>query len=116
MKYPKEVPVLEPGQVGAWTLAIEDDQPNCALGWRNHLLMGDVNADLDNGDQFCKAYIRCANQLRGPVDNRTVASTNNYAGAEDRALLVNAAFAALGYVVGQQPEAVKLARKAGFKV
>ena len=110
-KYPKEVPVVEPGDVGRLQYTHDDGSPCCAFGWIDVYLN-----DSPGGVQLAvNAYMRCAREKK--LKSCGVASINDsIRSPATRALLVNAAFAALGYVLGQQPEAVKLARKAGYDV
>ena len=64
-----------------------------------------------------KAYSRCAKASCATYCGVTVLSINDSISNPNlRALLVNATWAALGYVVNQSPAAVRLARKAGFEV
>lgn len=107
MQWPESVTVVEPGMVGARTAFYSNGAPCCALGWAKR---SDV---LDENDTFLGAYLNCAGALIGDHIIRSVVYVNDrLLDSHQRALVYNAAMAYLGYVVNQDPEAVKLANKA----
>lgn len=112
MRYPKEIPVLRSGQVGRYALT-KRGGPYCAIGWFNYILQN--TGDTPISTKLRKTYRKCA--IAAGILNHGIMSTNDgIRSPATRALLVNAAFAAIGYVVGQDKKAVKLAKKAGYTV
>ena len=115
--WPDEVTVVKPGMVGRHKFSHADNSPCCAYGWLGYEVYGDPElwSAPDFVLPFQVKYQACAKQLTG-VAGRCVTDINDDLGQDDRALLVNATWAALGYVVGQNRKAIALARKAGFDV
>lgn len=107
MQWPESVTVVEPGMVGVGVVFYATGAPCCALGWAKRAGI------LEHHDLFLEAYLNCARALIEQYFMQSVAYTNDrMLDKQQRALVYNAAMAYLGYVVGQDSEAVKLAKKA----
>lgn len=125
MKYPDEMPVLEKSDIHAGSVWKNSECPNCALGWFDYAFSEDqrrmkpyvFSPAWRHHSRLAKAYRKIAETLLGVSLVPSVGLINDERLSEgQRALVFNATCAALGYIVGQDPAAVKLARKAGFKV
>lgn len=125
--WPETVSVVNPGDVGVNSYRRVSGKPCCAVGWA--VSDGAIPSYHPSGSSslraklFTNAYRRVAACV--PLTAKIVAinsglsveGINDFArNKEVRALLLNATYAALGYTVGNDPKAVRLARKAGFEV
>ncbi len=106
---------LKAGEVGTGEYR-RDGKPCCAGGWAVSMnLTPTDNLALLHSSKFNKNYVQIAcvfNERFDKFDN--LESINDRLNADSRALLFNATAASLGHIENNEPEAVKLAIKAGF--
>ncbi len=109
--YPATVPVLRPGQIGTGLYFADSSRkkPCCAIGWAFHCRISNRLSPVIS--KFAKTYSNVAN-ARGHFGSPV--AINDRLRPKERALLFNATTAAMGYTEGNDPEAVELARKAGY--
>jgi hypothetical protein len=108
--FPQAVPVVTPGEIGHGKFDSSTGSPCCAIGWRQKVF-GDAAIF-----QWHEAYVACA-RVAGKGQKLITDINDSCAGDNAkymRSLLFNAANAAIGYTEGQDLDAVRLARKAGF--
>lgn len=90
------------------------EDKHCALGWATTLGVQNYHS-VPTKAEFLQAYVDCAGEFlsqcvvaRGAMHINDCGCRSN----EERALLLNAAFARLGYTVNQHPAARRLAHAA----
>lgn len=90
------------------------EDKHCALGWATTLGVQNYHS-VPTKAEFLQAYVDCASELLSPCVVVRGAMYINDCGCrsnEERALLLNAAFARLGYTRNQNRAAQRLARAA----
>jgi hypothetical protein len=111
----REVPVFGAADVCkfAFTQHNSRRETHCALGWAKKLGVRTYHSTPTRAE-FLRAYVECAALILSPCVVARGAMYINDCGCRtnaERAHLLNATFARLGYVVGQDPAAVRLARE-----